>query len=573
MTQSFNCWAVIVGISRYKNPSLNLQYADRDAEALYQLLLTPGGGQFKKEFICKLTNKRATTGNITQALRGFLKKPAREDVVFVYFACHGAPDPDRPSNVYLLTHDTDPQDIAGTALPMSDISRALKDTLHSEKVILLADTCHSAAIGGNIRSRGMNESTLVNRYLKDISASIGGIALLTSAEANEVSFEDEKWGGGHGVFTHFLLRGLQGEADTNRNGFVTVGELFEYVREQVKQATNHRQHPSIGSNPFDRNLPLAISSLVADDSSDLLNGGSLLLSPQQSNLFTRSRIVVTALSALLLIGTGGLVVREISVSGGGEGSTIDASEDLTIDSGVSRDVNERQRTLDEAFTTAQAFARSAEDHLSTSTSPDDSLQSESVEKAIADWDEAIEIMRDVASDDQLSQSSRARNQLQEYEEELQHTKVIEEALNIGQSASDLIQKPDISAEECEAVRQFWQMAIDYLQEIPPTVKYYSSVSKKIGEYKGNIPYAELKKVSADFRLAYYTVAPTAAAKSQTANSSDDWTEVAALWSRAIELMMKVPDDVEENQRIVKEKIPEYKRNKQIALKRASASKI
>ena len=255
-----NRWAVIVGISKYKHSALDLEYADRDAEKLYQLLLMPQGGHFQKEYICKLTNKDATKENITRALRSFLKKPAREDLVIIYFACHGSPDPERPGNVYLLTHDSDPLDIAGTALPMGDIDRALTDTLLSEKVIILADTCHSAAIGSGIRSRAVTENTtLINRYLQEISQARRGTALLTSAEANEVSFEDKKWGGGHGVFTYYLLRGLEGDADENNNGFVAVGELFEYVRENVKKATNHRQHPCIGTNPFDRNMPLAIA--------------------------------------------------------------------------------------------------------------------------------------------------------------------------------------------------------------------------------------------------------------------------------------------------------------------------
>jgi formylglycine-generating enzyme required for sulfatase activity/uncharacterized caspase-like protein len=253
-------WAVIVGISQYQHQHLNLKYADRDAEKLYQLLLTPCGGSFQRDHIYKLVNEQATTANITRALRSFLKKPAREDLVLIYLACHGSPDPDRPSNIYLLTHDADPNDIAGTALPMEDIDRALRDILHSEKVIVLADTCHSAAIGGSIGGRRSvtDEARLINRFLQEISRAKGGVALLTSAEANEVSFEDAKWGGGHGVFTHYLLEGMRGAADRDDNNIVTVGELFEYVRDQVKQATGYRQHPSIGTNAFDRNLPIAL---------------------------------------------------------------------------------------------------------------------------------------------------------------------------------------------------------------------------------------------------------------------------------------------------------------------------
>lgn len=260
--QDCDRWAVIVGVSKYQYPNLTLRYADRDAEELYKLLLTSNGGGFQSDHICKLTNEQATTSNITRALRSFLKKPAREDLVLIYFACHGSPDPDRPDNVYLLTYDTDPNDIAGTALPMEDIDRALKGILHSEKVIILADTCHSAAIGGGIGGRRsvVDDSKLMNRYLQDMSRSKGGVALLTSAEANEVSFEDMKWGGGHGVFTHYLLEGMRGAADRDGNGMVTIGELFEYVRDNVKKATEYRQHPSIGTNSYDRNMPVAIAT-------------------------------------------------------------------------------------------------------------------------------------------------------------------------------------------------------------------------------------------------------------------------------------------------------------------------
>ncbi|MEH2154049.1 caspase family protein [Nostoc sp.] len=258
-------WAIIVGISKYKHESLNLKYADRDAEELANLLQTPSGGGFEANHIVKLINEDASTANITRALRSFLKKPAREDIVLIYFASHGAPDIDRPNIVYLLTHDTDPRDISGTALPMREVDLSLKENLLAERVIIIADTCHSAAIGGGIGRRSAeNNSGVVNRYLQEVGTSRGGVALLTSAEANEVSFEDKKWGGGHGVFTHYLLEGMRGAADYKpRNGIVTVGELFEYVRENVQKATGNQQHPCIGSNPFDRNLPIAITAGIS----------------------------------------------------------------------------------------------------------------------------------------------------------------------------------------------------------------------------------------------------------------------------------------------------------------------
>jgi len=257
-------WAIIVGISKYEKEVLNLKYADRDAEELYQLIQMPSGGGFEADHIKKLINEEATMANVARALRSFMKKPAQDDIVLIYFACHGAPDPDKPNNVYLLTYDTDPDDIAGTAIPMREISLSLQDNLLAKRVVIVADTCHSAAIGGGVGRRSANSTAVVNRYLQHLSESQEGIALLTSAEANEVSLEDEKWGGGHGVFTYYLLEGMKGEADSQpRDGIVTVGELFEYVRVNVQKATGNQQHPSIGTGKYDRRLPMAITGGIS----------------------------------------------------------------------------------------------------------------------------------------------------------------------------------------------------------------------------------------------------------------------------------------------------------------------
>ena len=256
-------WALIIGISKYQDERLNLQFADRDAQELYNLLKRPLGGGFEEDRIQLLLNEAATFARVTQTVRSFLQKPAKEDLVLIYLACHGAPDPQRPRNLYLLPYDTDLENVAGSAVPMEELERSLHNNLLAERIVMLADTCHSAGLtGARLRTRGADLSGRMNQYLLELEASTPGLALLTSAEANESSYEDEKWGGGHGVFTHYLLEGMRGAADLRpKNGIVTVGELFEYVRDNVRKATDNRQHPSIGTDRFDRRLPLAIPGL------------------------------------------------------------------------------------------------------------------------------------------------------------------------------------------------------------------------------------------------------------------------------------------------------------------------
>ncbi|MFN2503509.1 MAG: caspase family protein, partial [Acidimicrobiales bacterium] len=120
-------WAVIVGVSRYADPGLNLKYAHRDAEQLYELVQTPEGGHFPASNIRYLVDEQATTSAVTRALRGFLLEAEPDSLVLLFLACHGGPDPRRPSGpLYLFTHDTDPKDVAGTALAMDEIDRSLR---------------------------------------------------------------------------------------------------------------------------------------------------------------------------------------------------------------------------------------------------------------------------------------------------------------------------------------------------------------------------------------------------------------------------------------------------------------
>ena len=152
-------WAIIIGISNYKDPILNLKFAHRDAEELYNLLIEPNGGPFKQDHIRKLINENATFQNIRKALGSFLKKPAKDDLVLIYFSCHGQPDLERPDNTYILPYETDPDNLTDTALHMEEIQLSMSRYLHSKKIIIIADTSHSAAIGGDMGRRSSRKYT------------------------------------------------------------------------------------------------------------------------------------------------------------------------------------------------------------------------------------------------------------------------------------------------------------------------------------------------------------------------------------------------------------------------------
>ena len=233
-------YAVVIGISKFKNGLAgipNLKYAEKDAASFEQFLESPQGGSFPRENIKTLYNEDATSQNIRSALLTFLTKPRPQDLVVIYFAGHGAADPNDNRNLYLLAYDTDPDDMGGTAFPMVEFQEVFDRVIKARHVVTFIDACHSYGISGERLTSKQNN--LVNQYLERF-ASTGDRAVITASDVSELSLEGPEWGGGHGVFTYYLLEGLGGKAG---GGTVTAGELFTYLTRAVPKATDGRQHP------------------------------------------------------------------------------------------------------------------------------------------------------------------------------------------------------------------------------------------------------------------------------------------------------------------------------------------
>lgn len=230
-------FAVAVGISKYqKLPQDNwLQYPDADAKEFAQLLASARGGSVPPDQIALLTNEQATTEAVRGALQTFLKtRPGKDDTVYILVAGHGTVD---PTGAYILTYDSDPQNLAGTALPMAELHSVVEASLTKVgHVILLADVCRAATIAGQ-------KTTTLGDVVQQIGEAPGELLGLMAARPRELSIEGPEYGGGHGAFTWSVLRGLSGDADEDHDGSVSAGELIDFVTEDVPKLTRNRQHP------------------------------------------------------------------------------------------------------------------------------------------------------------------------------------------------------------------------------------------------------------------------------------------------------------------------------------------
>ncbi|HLK68551.1 MAG TPA: tetratricopeptide repeat protein [Bryobacteraceae bacterium] len=244
-------YALVVGVSRYaKLPSkLQLPYAEADAQLMYTILISPEGGNFKAENVHVLTNEKATLANLRQEINGWLPSVAKEeDRVLIYFAGHGFLD-ERNGKGFLAPSDLDMAHIRETGLPMEELGQAMGGKIHAKSKILLTDSCHSGALTPE-------DTEALNHNLVKLQSSLFS---LTASRDRERSFEGPDFGGGHGVFTYYVARGMAGAADTTpRDGVVTADELAEYVHTQVREATQGQQNPTSEKGSFDPQMFIAL---------------------------------------------------------------------------------------------------------------------------------------------------------------------------------------------------------------------------------------------------------------------------------------------------------------------------
>lgn len=249
-------WAVIVGVSTYQESDLNLGYADEDAKSIYDFFISPSGGGLSSDNIVLLTNEEATRSNIIKALTDKFYQAFETDMVIFFIASHGQPDP-VGNEVYFLGYDTQKDNLGGTGVSQIDIEKIFSRS-RARKKIWIADACHSGGAGLSTSGvRGAAESAIINKLLFGMALASDGMAMLTASSSSEFSYENAKWGGGHGVFSHYLLEGLGGKADFDKNGLVEIRELYEFVYRNVSHDTQGKQHPELKGN-FDNKLPMSV---------------------------------------------------------------------------------------------------------------------------------------------------------------------------------------------------------------------------------------------------------------------------------------------------------------------------
>jgi hypothetical protein len=170
---------------------------------------------------------------ISEAVEEFFADRTPDDVLLMYFSCHGVKDDD--GQLYFAASNTKPSRLGATAVAAEFVNRCMSRS-RSRRVVLLLDCCYAGAF-----ERGMVPRAGTGM---DIQERFGGRgrAVITASSAMEYAFEGDELADTHelkpSVFTSALVEGLEtGEADRDEDGNVGLDELYEYVYGKVRQVT------------------------------------------------------------------------------------------------------------------------------------------------------------------------------------------------------------------------------------------------------------------------------------------------------------------------------------------------
>ena len=236
--------ALIIGVQNYSSAP-KATFAASDAKWFYEYAKNVFG--VSENNIKKLVNKDASFIQTQKVISKWLpsKIKANQTELIVFFAGHGLSTPDG-KELYLLVHDSDTDLLSRTAISRSELFNDIVK-LKPKSVTLFFDTCYS----GSSRD---DESLLVAarpiRILpSEVSNRPDNFTIFSAAKNEQISsgFKEAR----HGIFSYYLMKGLEGKADSNKDKKITNGELHVYMDKHVSQKAlelGRKQNPDLAGD-------------------------------------------------------------------------------------------------------------------------------------------------------------------------------------------------------------------------------------------------------------------------------------------------------------------------------------
>jgi hypothetical protein len=269
LEKEVNLYIATIAVSSYQDETYNLKYPVKDASDLLDAF-RHDTLSYKNVYSQSFYNEDVTMDNL-KSLTHFFERAKTDDVVILFISGHGLLDD--KSDFYFASHNMDFDKPSLNGLSYQSIEQILKEA-PARKRLMLMDACHSgevdrdakstensntnspsivsgyAAKGGKVRSKNsdlglQNSFNLMKELFADVSDNTG-IQVISAASGDSYALESDQWQ--NGVFTYSILYGLDDKrADLNLDGKVMVGELRDFVINEVYTRTNGKQKPTVRS--------------------------------------------------------------------------------------------------------------------------------------------------------------------------------------------------------------------------------------------------------------------------------------------------------------------------------------
>ena len=238
--------AIVIGIEKYdKAPQAT--YAAADAKFFHEYARLAFG--VPKENIKLLTDEKASRIDTLALLKKWLPAKINKNrtELIIFFAGHGLANTDSENNeLYILPQNSDPDMLEESAISRSKFFKLILN-LEPKKVTMFIDACYSGV--------SRDEETLL-ASARPIKLAIEEdevpdmFTVFSASSLNEISsgLKEAK----HGIFSYFLMKGLEGKADSNKDKKITNGELLSYLKQNVSikaAELGRKQNPSLSGNP------------------------------------------------------------------------------------------------------------------------------------------------------------------------------------------------------------------------------------------------------------------------------------------------------------------------------------
>jgi len=243
--QESNKVALIIGIENYSDIP-KVSYANDDAKFFFEYASTALG--VSSDNIKMLIDKDATYIEINKILKKWLKskiKPGKTDLI-IFYAGHGLASKDN-KELYLLPQDADPDLLSISAISRTKLFKEI-ETLKPKTTTFFFDACYT---GSSRDDELIMADARPVRILDDVNENIPeNFTIFSATKLNQIASGLKSVD--HGIFSYYLMKGLEGKADANKDKDITNGELIAYLEKNVSQKAaerNREQNPDLIGDP------------------------------------------------------------------------------------------------------------------------------------------------------------------------------------------------------------------------------------------------------------------------------------------------------------------------------------